>query len=271
MSCLRSARRLLPMQWHFARCQFAVQNPCITMVSENASPLCQHASPSCWRPRFAAVSFHTSIPHHEKSPKKDKKNPKKVQFTPEELEGLVSLEEYEDSLKNLIHEFQETLHKQFSLKMTSASLEGIEVEFGGERHKLTEIAQISLKNPQMIMINLSATPSYAKPAMLALEEAGMNFSPQMEGDMIYIPIPKVSREYRETIVKNARAASNKFKERVRRVQNTVVTDVKGKTGHPADRVRSVVQLLMEKADACSKEMDAILKSKEKELLNVEKE
>lgn len=50
---------------------------------------------------------------------KDKKGPKVVEIPSEEMEQIVPMKEYDQSLRNLVEEFREQLSKQFSLRTSS--------------------------------------------------------------------------------------------------------------------------------------------------------
>lgn len=72
----------------------------------------------------------------------------------------------------------------------SATFDEVMVELNGKKTHLNEIAQITFKTPQLIMINLSATPSYLQPVLTALNASGLNLNPQVEGHIIYLAVPK---------------------------------------------------------------------------------
>lgn len=64
------------------------------------------------------------------------------------------------------------------------------MEFEGERWPLQELATIGRKNPQLLVVDVSALPQ-ALPAILkALRESGMGLNPQQEGTTLFISLPK---------------------------------------------------------------------------------
>ncbi|GAV02007.1 hypothetical protein RvY_12625 [Ramazzottius varieornatus] len=167
---------------------------------------------------------------------------------------------------NLVEEFRDTLQKQFSLRTSAASFDTISVELDGKKLPLNNIAQITFKTPQLIMINLASTPTYVQPVVAALNSSGLNLNPQIEGHVIYLPVPKVSREHRETVSKNAKTALNKFKERIRAVQNGYVKEAKNSVSASEDLIHNVVTKLMQLSDKYGKDLEALLAAKQKDLL-----
>lgn len=71
-----------------------------------------------------------------------------------------------------------------------------------------------MKNPETIVINFTENPSAIKPARIALQNAALCVNPQQEGAILYIPLPKSSRERREQITSSAKKIFNDYKKRL---------------------------------------------------------
>ena len=97
-------------------------------------PVCASKWPSFCRPVWTAFSSKTSFLNGDssapsfnpplcryasKNVKKDKKGPKIIKVSDEELGTVVDFEEYETALKNLVEEFRDQLAKQFVLRTSS--------------------------------------------------------------------------------------------------------------------------------------------------------
>ena len=72
--------------------------------------------------------------------------------------------------------------------------------FDGDKYPLNEITSISKKDPKKIIIDASAFPQAAQNIMTAIRDSGMNLNPQQEGLTIFVPIPKVTKEFREKLL-----------------------------------------------------------------------
>uniref|UniRef100_A0A3Q0RBW6 Ribosome-recycling factor, mitochondrial n=1 Tax=Amphilophus citrinellus TaxID=61819 RepID=A0A3Q0RBW6_AMPCI len=115
--------------------------------------------------------------------------------------------------------------------------------------------------------NLSIRTSPGTAATRALRESGMNLNPEVDGMIIKVPVPKVTREHRENLAKVAKQLSNKAKDSVRRVRSNAVTQVKkAKEGHSEDTIRLVEKQIQQMADSTATDIDKQLAAKTKELL-----
>ena len=91
--------------------------------------------------------------------------------------------------------------------------------FEGDKYPLNELTSISKKDPKKIIIDASAFPQAAQNIMTAIRESGMNLNPQQEGLTIYVPIPKVTKEFREKLAGGAKKKLTESKDDLRKVQN----------------------------------------------------
>ena len=64
------------------------------------------------------------------------------------------------------------------------------MQLEGDEYPLNEVAQVSRKSPQVVLINAAAFPQALPGIMTAIRAAGMNLNPQQEGTTIIVPIPK---------------------------------------------------------------------------------
>lgn len=64
------------------------------------------------------------------------------------------------------------------------------VDFEGDKYPMNEVAQISRKSSQLLIINVTEFPQAIIGIMSALQKSGMNLSPQQDDLIISVPIPK---------------------------------------------------------------------------------
>uniref|UniRef100_A0A7E5A0M5 Ribosome-recycling factor, mitochondrial n=1 Tax=Panagrellus redivivus TaxID=6233 RepID=A0A7E5A0M5_PANRE len=121
-------------------------------------------------------------------------------------------------MENLEKVLEDELVKHFSTKVDLRVYEDISVVLdSGEEHKMNRLGRVSLKSPQMVMINFSDNPSAIKAAKIALQKSSLAVNPQHEGIVLYVPVPRMTRERREelahaaktTILNDYREALNK--------------------------------------------------------------
>jgi ribosome recycling factor len=111
-------------------------------------------------------------------------------------------------------------------------------------------------------------PDALKPVMTAINESGMNLSPQQEGTIIYLPIPKVTREHREGLAKNAKVICQRAKDELKDIHSSFSSYVKKqKKGHVSEElIFNVNENLKYLIDLKIAECDELLDHKINDLL-----
>ena len=148
-------------------------------------------------------------------------------------------------------------------------LDEVPVLFEGDTYPLKEIASISKKDPKKVIIDASAFPQASVNIMAALRDSGMNLNPQQEGLTIYVPIPKVTKEFREKLAGGAKKKLNECKDELRKVQNKFAKQVSEKelSGAVAkDDARASSETIKAITDHFMAQGDQLLSSKTKDIL-----
>ncbi|GIY23574.1 ribosome-recycling factor, mitochondrial [Caerostris darwini] len=191
---------------------------------------------------------------------------KKMQLSDEEMSEVIDIERYKAELFEVQEKLKQNYIENLSLRSIAGNIDNLLVKIGDEEYPLHELAQISKKNPQLIAINMSDFPEGLKPAIQAIIDSGSGMNPQQDGTMIYITVPKLTREYRENLAKNAKSLCIKAKDDIRNIQNYFVKDAKRKTDLSEDLVFSASNQIMTLAEKGTAELEKIMKMKQKELL-----
>ena len=64
--------------------------------------------------------------------------------------------------------------------------------------------QITMKPPSTVVINLAANHQYVANVRDALKNSALNVNPRIDGHTIFVETPKITRELREALSKNAK-------------------------------------------------------------------
>ncbi|KAJ9596898.1 hypothetical protein L9F63_012079, partial [Diploptera punctata] len=158
--------------------------------------------------------------------KKMDKGKKKVEISDEKLAEVIKVENMRTQMQKAVDRMKEEYIKNLSLRSTTGSIETVQVSLDGKEYELQELAQIVRKNPKTIVVNMSVFPQAIPAALQAIQKSGLNLNPQQDGTTLFIPVPKVTKEHRETLAKNAKALFIKCRDSVRDVQNKFVKTVK---------------------------------------------
>lgn len=184
----------------------------------------------------------------------------------ERLKEIVNLDSLKTKMEKAIQKLEEDFVKNLSLRSTTGSIEAVKVKFEGEEHDLQDIAQIIRKNPKTIVVNMVAFPQAIPATLRALEKSGMNLNPQQDGTTVYIPVPKVTKEHRLNLAKNAKALFIKCRDHIKDAQNDAIRKVKNNKEISEDENHSARAQLTEIGDEFVARAQKMFETKEKELL-----
>ena len=153
---------------------------------------------------------------------------------------------------------------------SGAAIDDLQVELEGDTFPLREVASISKKDPKRIVLDCSSFPQSTKTVLSAISNSGMNLNPQQEGTRIYVPIAKVTKEYRERLAKGARDKCAEAKEGMKKMQSKPI----GRLGDlelkcesvKKDHLHAVKDIVMAMTKHFEAEADVIMLSKQKELM-----
>jgi len=162
-----------------------------------------------------------------------------------------------------------TLHEFASIhtgKATPAMVDSVMVEAYGSQMRLKECAAITTPDARMIVIQ-PWDASLTKAIEKAIQVANLGFNPVVDGKVVRVPLPDMSRERRIEFVKTASRLAEEGRVHVRNVRRDVMEAVKrGK--FPEDETKRLEKDVQAATDKAIKDIGDHFTSKEKELLAV---
>lgn len=251
----RIGTNLYPLQNKFLA---ASMSTCILNIKTFRTP---HLQPYKSYTNRQVVRFYAK----GKDKKKDKAK-SKVEVNEAQLSELVNVDALKTQMEKAINILKEEYVKHVSLRSASGALESILVNFEGKNHTLQELAQVVRKSPKTVIVNMAIFPQAIPAVLKAIEKSGMNLNPQQDGTTLYIPIPTVTKEYRENLAKNAKMLFVKCKDNIKDVQNKQFKSLKKKDGVSTDLVKNVELQISAIADNYITEAQKIFESKQSELV-----
>ncbi|XP_045462088.1 ribosome-recycling factor, mitochondrial-like [Harmonia axyridis] len=99
----------------------------------------------------------------------------------------------------------------------------------GEEHMLQE----------SVILNKATFPQAIPEVLKSIQNSGFNLNSQQEGTTVFLPIPKVTKEHRENLSKNAKLLFIKCRDAIKDVQNKTIKSLKRKDGVSEDLVRNI--------------------------------
>ena len=184
------------------------------------------------------------------------------------------LEEILAELKASNQKAHEALRRELSRLRTgranASMLDSVRVDYYGTPTPIGQMATVSVPEPRMIQIKVWER-SQSKAVDKAIREAELGFNPQVDGDLIRVPIPALTEERRKDIAKQARKAGEESKIAIRKNRkdaremiNQLVNDgdVPEDDGTKADKTCEDI------VAAAVKTVDEIVAAKEKDIMTV---
>ncbi|KAL0829458.1 hypothetical protein ABMA28_004224 [Loxostege sticticalis] len=198
---------------------------------------------------------------------KDKKGKgAKVDINPAQMSELVAVDKIKERCNAAIDKMKDDFAKNLSLRSTTGSIESLPVKFEGKDYELQELAQIVRKNPKTMVINFASFPQAIPDALRAISNSGLNLNPQQDGTTLYVPVPKVTKEHREALAKNAKALYIKCRDALKDVQNDFIKKAKKQTGVSEDLVFNVTKQITAMCDEFQNQAKNIYETKHNELV-----
>ena len=173
-----------------------------------------------------------------------------------------------------MHGAIETLKKEFSGLRTGraspALLDPVRVEAYGNLVPVNQVGNISTPEPRMITVQVW-DKALAKAVDKAIRDANLGLNPQMDGQLLRIPLPELNQERRKELAKLASKYAEAARIAVRNVRRDGMDLLKRlekdhKIGQ--DEHHKHGDELQKVTDAHIKEIDSALQGKEQEIMQV---
>lgn len=166
------------------------------------------------------------------------------------------------AVDHTLHEFS-AIHTG---KATPTMVEGVMVEAYGSQMRLKECAAISTPDARLIQIQ-PWDAGLSKAIAKGIIDANLGFNPIVDGKVIRVPLPEMSRERREQFVKTAHRLAEEGRVHVRNVRRDSIEAVK-KAKLSEDETKRLEKEIQQSTDKAIADINAHLTAKEKDLMTV---
>jgi ribosome recycling factor len=155
-------------------------------------------------------------------------------------------------------------------RATPALLDRIQVDYYGAQTPLKQLATISAPEARLLTVQ-----PYDKSSIKAIErsiqESDLGLTPNNDGQIIRLQVPELTEERRKQLVKVVRGLAEEGKVAIRNIRRDVMHDLRelrdaGEAG--SDDEHRAEEALQKLTDEKVKELDALVKGKEEEILEV---
>jgi ribosome recycling factor len=149
-------------------------------------------------------------------------------------------------------------------------LDPVTVTAYGQQMHINQVATVNVPEPRMLSVQVW-DKALAGAVDRAIRDANLGLNPIMEGTLLRIPIPELNAQRRQEMVKVAHKYAEQARVAVRHVRRDGMDALKKleKDGHHSlDDTRLQSDELQQLTDATIKEIDGMLATKEREIVQV---
>jgi ribosome recycling factor len=155
-------------------------------------------------------------------------------------------------------------------RASPALLDRINVDYYGTQTPLRQRATVSAPEPRLLTVQ-PYDKSSIKGIERAILESDVGLTPNNDGQLIRLQVPELTEERRKQLVKVVRNLAEEGRVAIRNIRRDVMHDLRelrdaGEAG--SDDEHRAEEALQRLTDEKVKELDAVLKGKEEEILEV---
>ena len=169
-----------------------------------------------------------------------------------------------------IEAFKRDLTKVRTGRANLAILDGVRVDYYGTMTPINQVASLNVADPRLITIKpweRSLIPEIEK----SIRTAQLGLNPSSDGEMVRLPMPALTQERRQELVKLVKKMAEEAKvalRSARREANEMLKDLLKDGGITEDDERNGLKKVQETTDKSVTKVDEILAKKEGEILEV---
>ncbi|MBU92822.1 MAG: ribosome recycling factor [Rhodobiaceae bacterium] len=155
-------------------------------------------------------------------------------------------------------------------RASASLLDPVVVEVYGSKMPLNQLATVSIPDPRTLSVQVW-DKSQAEAIDKAIREAGLGLNPNMDGQLIRIPIPELNLERREELCKVASKYAENARIAVRNVRRDGMDTLKKlekSSDISKDDQKNYGNDIQNITDSAIKEIDETLQKKTAEIMNV---
>jgi ribosome recycling factor len=177
-------------------------------------------------------------------------------------------------LKQGIEKAKEALRRELAKLRTGRAhpgmLENLRVEYYGQSTPISQMATVNVPEPRMLTVK-PWDKSQVQAVEKAIRESNLGLNPQVDSELIRIPIPALSEERRKELVKVAKKQGEECKVAVRKARHDaldMLNEIEKDGGASQDEVERGKKKAEEIVSESGAAVDAIVQAKEKEILAI---
>lgn len=190
------------------------------------------------------------------------------------MAGIPALKELNADLKRRmdqsVSDFQATLASTRTGRASAHMLDQVKVDYYGTPTPITQLAQVSTPEPQLIVIS-PWDPTVVKEIEKAIQTSDLGFNPQGDGKVIRVPVPPMTEERRRDVCKHLNRVLEEHRTAVRNVRrdgNEALKKLAKEKKISEDDEKRAMEEVQKMTDGEIRTMEEMSQKKEAEVMQV---
>ena len=180
------------------------------------------------------------------------------------------MNEIESKMNSAILHFEKELNSLRTSRANPSMLDNVFADAYGNKTPLNQLGNISVQDASTITIQIWDT-SLIKSVENAISDSNLGINPQVDGQLIRLPIPKLSEERRKEIIKIASEFAENTKVTIRNIRRDFIESSKNEkkdSNLSEDDLKRNINEIQKFTDNSVNKIDKILEAKKIDILKV---
>ena len=180
------------------------------------------------------------------------------------------MEDLNQKMSNAISHLEKEFNTIRTSRANPSMLDNILADAYGSKTPLNQLGNISTPDPSTITIQVWDT-SLLKSIETSILDSGLGINPQIDGQIIRLPIPKLSEERRGELTKLAAKYAENSKVVIRNLRRDFLDfqkDLKKNSELSEDDLKKITNDVQKLTDSSIEKIDEILNNKKEDILKV---
>ena len=180
------------------------------------------------------------------------------------------MEELQLKMLSAIEHFEKELNSLRTSRANPAMLDNLTADAYGSKTPLNQLGNISVPDPNTITIQVWDS-SLIKSVETSILESNLGLNPQIDGQLIRLPIPKLSEERRRELSKIAGEYAENSKVVIRNIRREFIDfnkKQKKEANLSEDELKKIIDEIQKSTDESILKIEKILETKKIDILKV---
>ena len=180
------------------------------------------------------------------------------------------MSDFETKMSSAVMHYEKELNTLRTSRANPSMLDSIFVDAYGAKTPLNQLGNISIQDASTITIQIWDA-SLIKSIENAIAESKLGINPQVDGQIIRLPIPKLSEERRKEIIKIASEFAENSRITIRNIRRDIIETSKNEKKNSnlsEDDLKRKINEIQKITDSNIDKIDKILEAKKVDILKV---